>query len=72
MTLDPLTRQLLWDRLLALVEEQAHCYWGTLAIGGPVLLDKEQMGDVLSAFMTYGQQEKRRDLASGNKFNQED
>lgn len=59
-------------KLAELVEEQAHCYWGTLAIGGPVLLDKEQMGDVLSAFMTYGQQEKRRDLASGNKFNQED
>lgn len=37
--------------LAELVEEQAHCYWGTLAIGGPVLLD-----EVLTAFASYGQQ----------------
>ena len=56
-------------KLAVLVEEQAHCYWGTLSIGGPVILDKAQMDDVLTAFMNYGQQEKRKDLASGNKFN---
>ena len=44
-------------KLAELVEEQAHCYWGTLAIGGPVLLDKPQMQDVLSAFEHYGQQQ---------------
>ena len=55
--------------LAQLVEEQAHCYWGTLAIGGPVLLSKEQLDDVLSAFVSYGQQHKRKDLADGNKFN---
>jgi len=43
-------------KLAELVEELAHCYWGTLAIGGPVLLDKRQMDDVLSAFASYGQQ----------------
>lgn len=43
-------------KLAELVEEQAHCYWGTLAIGGPVLLDKSQMEDVLTAFGSYGQQ----------------
>ena len=57
-------------KLAELVEEQAHCYWGTLAIGGPAILDKSQMDDVLAAFMGYGQQEKRKDLASGNKYNQ--
>ena len=55
-------------KLAELVEEQAHCYWGTLAIGGPVLLDNSQMDAVMTAFMNYGQQEKRKDLASGNKF----
>jgi L-fuculose-phosphate aldolase len=55
-------------KLAELVEEQAHCYWGTLAIGGPVLLDKGQMDAVMTAFMSYGQQQKRKDLASGNKF----
>jgi L-fuculose-phosphate aldolase len=44
-------------KLAELVEEQAHCYWGTLAIGGPVLLDKLQMEEVLTAFVSYGQQE---------------
>ena len=28
-------------KLAELVEEQAHCYWGTLSIGGPVLLSTE-------------------------------
>lgn len=55
-------------KLAELVEEQAHCYWGTLSIGGPVLLSGEQMDEVLTAFATYGQQAKRRDLASGNKL----
>ena len=43
-------------KLAELVEEQAHCYWGTLAIGGPVLLEKSQMDEVLTAFVSYGQQ----------------
>ncbi len=55
-------------KLAVLVEEQAHCYWGTLAIGGPVLLEKAQMDAVMAAFADYGQQQKRKDLASGNKF----
>ena len=55
-------------KLAELVEEQAHCYWGTLSIGGPELLSKEQMDDVLTAFASYGQQEKRKDLAGGNKL----
>ena len=56
-------------KLAELVEEQAHCYWGTLAIGGPVLLEKEQMDDVMTAFADYGQQQERKDLANGNTFN---
>ncbi len=44
-------------KLAELVEEQAHCYWGTLAIGGPVLLDKHQMKEVFTAFVSYGQQQ---------------
>lgn len=55
-------------KLAELVEEQAHCYWGTLSIGGPELLSKNQMDEVLTAFASYGQQEKRKDLASGNKL----
>ncbi len=43
-------------KLAELVEEQAHCYWGTLAIGGPNLLSKKEMDDVLEAFGNYGQQ----------------
>ena len=39
-----------------LVEELAHCYWGTLCIGGPQLLDNTQMEAVQQAFVTYGQQ----------------
>lgn len=55
-------------KLAELVEEQAHCYWGTLAIGGPQLLDNQQMDDVLGAFASYGQQKSRSDLAPGNKL----
>lgn len=43
--------------LAELVEEQAKIYWGTLAVGGPVLLDTGQMAEVNAAFATYGQQE---------------
>ena len=46
-------------KLAELVEEQAHCYWGTLAIDGPQLLDDRQMEDVLAAFADYGQQKPR-------------
>jgi L-fuculose-phosphate aldolase len=38
------------------VEEQAAVYWGTLAIGGPKLLDAGEMTRVLELFKTYGQQ----------------
>jgi len=38
------------------VEEQAAVYWGTLAIGGPVLLGAAEMTRVLELFKTYGQQ----------------
>ncbi len=55
-------------KLAELVEEQAHCYWGTLSIGGPVVLSEGQMDEVLTAFSSYGQQEKRKDLAAGNKL----
>jgi L-fuculose-phosphate aldolase len=55
-------------KLAELVEEQAHCYWGTLSIGGPVLLDAQQMEAVLQAFASYGQQATRTDLASGKQF----
>ena len=37
------------------VEEQAAVYWGTLAIGGPNLLDDVQMGEVFEQFRGYGQ-----------------
>ncbi len=43
-------------KLAELVEEQAQVYWGTLAIGGPVLLDRRQMQEVAAAFADYGQQ----------------
>lgn len=49
-------------KLAELVEEQAHWYWGTLAIGGPRSLTKPQMDQVLEAFVTYGQQKKDKDL----------
>lgn len=45
-------------KLAELVEELALCYWGTLAIGGPVVLDEQQMNDVQAAFADYGQQDK--------------
>jgi L-fuculose-phosphate aldolase len=44
--------------LAALVEELAHWHWGALAIGGPVLLNDEQMAEVRDAFADYGQQQK--------------
>ena len=53
-------------KLAELVEEQAHCYWGTLAIGGPVLLDDCQMDAVVAAFATYGQQQGRGKLPGGD------
>lgn len=45
-------------RMASEVEELAATYWGCLAIGGPTLLDKQQMDDVLVAFASYGQQKK--------------
>lgn len=39
------------------VEEQAAVYCGTLAIGGPVLLDDREMQRIGAAFMTYGQKD---------------
>ncbi len=48
-------------RLAALVEELSHWYWGVLAIGGGTVLDTGQMDDVLAAFSSYGQQERRKD-----------
>ena len=57
-------------KLAELVEEIAHWYWGVLAMGAePKLLGKEQMDEVLTAFATYGQQGKGKDLASGNGLN---
>lgn len=57
-------------KLAELVEEQAHCYWGTLAIGGPKVLSNQQMDDVLGAFAGYGQHKYRKDLAPGNKLDE--
>lgn len=37
------------------IEEQAAVYCGTLAIGGPKLLDEAEMGRILEAFKRYGQ-----------------
>jgi L-fuculose-phosphate aldolase len=37
------------------VEEQAAVYWGTLAIGGPILLSDAEIGGVLEQFKSYGQ-----------------
>jgi L-fuculose-phosphate aldolase len=37
------------------VEEQAAVYWGTLAIGGPNILDEAQMAEVFAQFKGYGQ-----------------
>lgn len=55
-------------KLAELVEELAHWHWGALAIGGPKLLSQQQMDDVLTAFVTYGQQDKRKDLTAGNSL----
>ena len=44
-------------KLAALVEELAHWHWGALAIGGPVVLDQQQMDEVFHAFEHYGQQD---------------
>ncbi len=41
------------------IEEQAAVYCGTLAIGGPTLLDEDQMADVAAAFRRYGQRRER-------------
>jgi L-fuculose-phosphate aldolase len=43
-------------KLAELVEELAHCYWGTLAIGGPHILKQQEMDEVMTAFASYGQQ----------------
>ena len=45
-------------KLAALVEELAHWHWGALAIGGPVVLNQQQMDEVFHAFEHYGQQDK--------------
>jgi L-fuculose-phosphate aldolase len=37
------------------MEEQAAVYCGTLAIGGPTLLDDAQMADIFERFRSYGQ-----------------
>lgn len=59
-------------KLAELVEELARWYWGALLIGGPKLLDKKQMDEALTAFATYGQQEKRKDPAAGNSLADKD
>lgn len=45
-------------KLAELVEELAHWHWGALAIGGPKLLNAQQMDEVQATFASYGQQEK--------------
>ena len=37
------------------MEEQAAVYWGTLCIGGPSLLNDDQMAEVMQQFRGYGQ-----------------
>jgi L-fuculose-phosphate aldolase len=37
------------------IEEQAAIYWGTLAIGGPVLLADDEMDRIAARFRSYGQ-----------------
>ena len=37
------------------MEEQAAVYWGTLAIGGSILLSEAQMADNFRRFGHYGQ-----------------
>ena len=41
--------------IAAEMEEQAAVYWGTLAIGGPRLLDEAQMAENFRQFASYGQ-----------------
>ncbi len=56
-------------KLAQLVEEVARWYWGVLAMGAePQLLSRDQMDEVVDAFASYGQQEARRDLTSGNSL----
>lgn len=40
------------------VEEQAAIYYGTMALGGPQLLDDAEMARILMKFMSYGQGDK--------------
>jgi L-fuculose-phosphate aldolase len=37
------------------IEEQAAVYYGCLAIGGPNLLNEEQMAEIMTKFRSYGQ-----------------
>lgn len=39
------------------MEVQASYYWGSLAIGGPKILQQEQIEEVLKRFRAYGQRE---------------
>ena len=39
------------------IEEQAAVYCGTLAIGGPKLLDSAEMDRIIGAFRQYGQRD---------------
>lgn len=43
------------------IEEQAAVYCGTLAIGGPILLDEGQMREVMAMFASYGQRKTTND-----------
>ncbi|WP_374571201.1 class II aldolase/adducin family protein [Phenylobacterium sp.] len=50
------------DRALSIaeeVEEQAAVYWGTLAIGGPNLLDDQAMAAISGQFAAYGQRPRK-------------
>jgi len=42
------------------IEEQAAVYCGTLAIGGPKLLERAEMGRIIDAFGRYGQRDPER------------
>ncbi len=57
-------------KLAELVEELAHCYWGSLAVGGPKVLDDRQMDAVLAAFEDYGQQAHGPDIAPSTTADQ--
>ncbi len=54
-------------KLAELVEELAHGYWGALAIGGPRILDREQMEGVFQAFANYGQQQEKQGGTAGEQ-----